>query len=178
MNHLIGPNPIPNSNTWLQHPWRTFFWHVVWYDQIKYLSPIWGTPPTNNILLMYRLIWPNPIPNSNTWVHHSWQRFCWCIIWYDPIQYPIPIHGYTTHDKEFVDASSDVPQSDTQFQIPSPPPSPLQTKIRISFFWKPNSAPNLMTHQRAIMSIWIQYLSPMHDYTVPLKLIGNVNFGE
>ena len=123
----IWPNPIPNSNAWvdIDNPRTTFCWCIVRYDPIQYM----GRHPTNNILLMYRPIWPNPIPNSNTWVHHSWQRFCWCIIWYDPIQYPIPIHGYTTHDKEFVDASSDVPQFDTQFQILSrPPPFPFTDK--------------------------------------------------
>ena len=149
---LIWPNTILNSNmgytTHEQHFVNVSSDMTQSNTQFQYL----GTSLMTKILLMHHLIWPNPIPNSNTWVHHSWQRICWCIIWCSPIRYPIPNSV--------------------------PPPSPLQTKIRISFFWKPNSAPNLMTHQRAIMSIWIQYLSPMHDYTVPLKLIGNVNFGE
>ena len=73
------------------------------------------------ILSMYRQVWPNPIPNSNTWVHHPYDQlfdvpsdmtqsntqfqymgipppwsFCRCTIRYVPIQYPIPIHEYTT----------------------------------------------------------------------------------
>ena len=113
VNHLIWPNPIPNSNTWVHHPRTTFCWCIIVYDQIQYPIPIhgnttrkhylvdvspdmtqsntqfqyMGTPPMKNILLMYRLIWPNPIPNFNTWVHHPRTTFGWCIVWFDPIQY-------------------------------------------------------------------------------------------
>ena len=41
-------------------------------------------------LFLNRLIPPNPIPNSNAWVHHHpWWSFCQFQVWFDPIWCPI-----------------------------------------------------------------------------------------
>ena len=146
MYRQIWPNPIPNSNTWVHHPYdhldnvtsdmtqsNTQFqymsipplWSIirctVRYDPIQYPIPIHGYTTPMIILSMYHQIWPNPIPNFNTWVHHPYDQlfnvlsdmtqsntqfqymgipplwpFCQYTVRYDPIQYPIPIHEYTT----------------------------------------------------------------------------------
>ena len=146
MYRQVWPNPIPNSNTWVHHPYDYFvnlpsdmtqsntqlqyisippIWSC-WrctarYDPIQYPIPIHRYTTHMIILSMYRQVWPNPIPNSNTCVHHPFDHldnvpsdmtqsntqfqhmgipppwsFCQCTVRYDPIQYPIPIHEYTT----------------------------------------------------------------------------------
>ena len=115
MYRQIWPNPIPNSNTWVYHPYDHFvnvpsgmtqsnpqfqymstppLWSfrqcTVRYGPIQYPIPIHGCTTPMIILSMYRLIWPNPISNSNTWVHHPYDHL--------------------------VNVPSDMTQSNTQFQ--------------------------------------------------------------
>ena len=173
---------------------RSFCWCTAWYDPIQYPTPIHdytthtyhihGAPlcsfcqctvrydpfPIHRytthmfILSMYRQVWPNPIPNSNTWVHHPYDYFvnlpsdmtqsniqlqyisippiwsCWrCTARYDPIQSPIPIHGYTTPYDHFVNVPSGMTQSNPQLQYMSTPPlwSIIQCTVRYDLIQSP-----------------------------------------
>ena len=79
--HLIWPNPIHNSNTWVDHPMMILFvCHLIWPNPI-YNSNTSSTPPHDDFIRVS----PYPYPSSSAMV--SILHFCtiyffmWIIIW-------------------------------------------------------------------------------------------------
>ena len=101
---------MTQSNTQFQYmgipPLWSFSQCTVRYDPIQYPILIQGKTTPMIILSMYLQVWPNPIPNSNTWVHHPYDHL--------------------------VNVPSDMTQSNTQFQYMSTPPlwSIIQFTVR------------------------------------------------
>ena len=77
-------------------PWDHFMC-IIWYDPIQYTIPMHiGTP----FITMIIVIWQWDMTQSNPQFQYMSTPPLWsfrqCTVRYDPIQYPIPIHGYTT----------------------------------------------------------------------------------
>ena len=139
---LIWPNPITNPNTWVYHPLGPImnFSCALWYDPIQLPIPIHGYIDPYSDFLQVRSDMTQSNSQSQYMGTPPLKWFSSCALWYGPIQFPIPIHGYITPFSDFLQVRSDMTQSNSQSQYMGIS-TPIVIFFKSALIW-PNPIPN------------------------------------